>query len=193
MKDMKIYSESDAHGILLNEAEDKFVWDRLKELNFNPSYSLPSRTFSHLPFDADVYDVGKMTADDMDRLNELAVQAVINVTVKDELVYALDWQHSSLLFDPRKPETMRNFYVNDKRYHGGGYNVYFPDFFPDGDYYFFIAKDFRFGWLGHPWQQTVWIFGSRFKKEIAKIADEVNMTVLDSKQVRKGFFAVCKK
>ncbi len=31
---MKIYSESDAHGILLNEAENKFVWDRLKELNF---------------------------------------------------------------------------------------------------------------------------------------------------------------
>ncbi len=88
----------------------------------DPSYSSPSRTFRHLPFDADVYDVGKMTEDDINRLNELAVQAVINVTVKDESVYAPDRQHSSLLFDPRNPETMRNFYINDKGYHGGGYN-----------------------------------------------------------------------
>lgn len=33
--------------------------------------------------------------------------------------------------------------------------------FPDGDYYIFLSEDFRDGWFGHPWEQTVCIFGQR--------------------------------
>ncbi|MDQ0899197.1 DUF2716 domain-containing protein [Paenibacillus sp. V4I7] len=32
-------------------------------------------------------------------------------------------------------------------------------FYPDGDYYLFINKDFLWGYLGHPWEQTISIFG----------------------------------
>ena len=29
----------------------------------------------------------------------------------------------------------------------------------DGDYFIFLAEDFRFGVFGHPWEQTMCIFG----------------------------------
>lgn len=29
----------------------------------------------------------------------------------------------------------------------------------DGDYYLFVAGDLRFGWLGHPWEGTVCVYG----------------------------------
>lgn len=39
------------------------------------------------------------------------------------------------------------------------YSKYFPTYCPNGDYYFFIDVNFHFGYLGHPWQQKVWIYG----------------------------------
>jgi len=30
---------------------------------------------------------------------------------------------------------------------------------PDGDYHIFLADDFSFGTLGHPWEQTICVFG----------------------------------
>jgi hypothetical protein len=33
--------------------------------------------------------------------------------------------------------------------------------YPDGDYHFFIAKDFSWGILGHPWESTITIYGEK--------------------------------
>lgn len=30
---------------------------------------------------------------------------------------------------------------------------------PDGDYFLFLARDLRFGWLSHPWEQSVCVCG----------------------------------
>lgn len=33
---------------------------------------------------------------------------------------------------------------------------------PDGDYYLFVTADHRLGCLGHPWEQTLCVFGAGF-------------------------------
>lgn len=82
-----------------------------------------------------------------------------------------------MLYDPRNPEEQKNFVVNDERYWGGGYNVYFPPFYPDGDYYFFIDESFEFGLLGHPWRQEIWIFGEPLLTEFKKVHTELGWTI----------------
>lgn len=32
---------------------------------------------------------------------------------------------------------------------------------PDGDHHIFLAEDFSFGTFGHPWEQTICVFGQQ--------------------------------
>ena len=61
----------------------------------------------------------------------------------------------------------------NENYVGGEYIAFFPTFYPDGDYYFFIDDEYKNGYLGHPWRQEVLIFGNKLIEEIRKIADEL--------------------
>lgn len=61
---------------------------------------------------------------------------------KGQTVYALDWQHQGYIFDPH----------GDARPPCVG-----P--VPNGDYYTFVEKEFRYLWFGHPWEWTVCLYG----------------------------------
>lgn len=149
------------------------VWDRVyRELGFAPGIS------ETRPFDIKVpyaiYGIEKMTEPQIDYMENIAKQIFARIT--DGKIYALDWQHSALLYDPRDPDEQKDFWVADERYIGGGYNVYFPSFYPDGDYYFFIVEDFSFGWLDHPWRREVWIFGEKLLTEIESVYKDLGWT-----------------
>ena len=85
----------------------------------------------------------------------------------------MDWHHSAFLYDPRNLEEQQSFFVEDQRYVGGVYFAYFPSFYPDGDYYFFIDEQFRFGYLGHPWRREVWIFGEALLPRFEQVHQRV--------------------
>lgn len=163
-------------GIMLLDDNEEYerVWDRVyKELGFKPGMR------ESVPFEIHksytVYGIENMTEPQIDKLE--AVGKEILARISPGRVYALDWQHSALLYDPGNPEEQKNFVVNDERYWGGGYNVYFPSFYPDGDYYFFIDESFEFGLLGHPWRKEIWIFGELLLSEFKKIYTELGWTV----------------
>jgi len=65
----------------------------------------------------------------------------------DDFVLALDWQHPGYQFRPRLASAPTDW------------ESWLVPALPDGDYYLFLATDFRFGWLSHPWEQTVCCFG----------------------------------
>lgn len=167
--------------MLLSDSESHEIWDRVcEEFRFQPS------VYKNVPFKIKVpyvvYDIGGCEENKIDLMQEVITDIFIDCTKEGERMYALDWQHSDFLFDIRKPEEQRSFFVKDERYHGGGYMAYFPSYYPDGDYYFFIAEDFRFGYLGHPWQQKVWIFGNQLIQEFKEIAETIGF-VLDSNNI----------
>ena len=96
---------------------------------------------------------------------------------EDDWIYALDWHHSYFRYDPRLPITEHSHWVEDERYMGGGYDAYFPDFYPDGDYYFFVQRDLKWGWLGHPWRREIWIFGAPLLHALSPRLEELGFPV----------------
>lgn len=145
--------------LITDRAEYLAVWDRVNtELGFRPDCRHRTHSFDcYVPFRLDkpyvVYDISQMEDVHCNRMKKLVHNAFVQAAKDGKRMYALDWQHSAFLFNPRNPDEMKSVKTED------GYSAYFPDFYPDGDYYFFIDEAFRFGYLGHPWREEVWIFG----------------------------------
>ncbi|EOH75671.1 DUF2716 domain-containing protein [Enterococcus malodoratus] len=102
--------------------------------------------------------------------------------LKDQkYMYALDWQHTCYEYYPQVKTRKENpTFILDERYHGGGYNAYFPEFYPNGDYYLFFSKDLSWGYLTDPWRQHIFVYGEQLRKEIQKNAQYLGFTLIES-------------
>jgi hypothetical protein len=66
-----------------------------------------------------------------------------------ERLAVLDWQHPGYWFRPGQHAA-----TGSKASHTMPVTV-----FPNGDYYVFVSEDLRTGTFGHPWEQTLCVFG----------------------------------
>lgn len=158
--------------LLDDTPEYDLIWDKIYEkLKFNPSIKAHA-----VPFEIDeryaVYKIDEMTEQQVDTIDDIISKIFVDISKEGSRMYALDWQHSAFLFDPRNKDEQQSFWKEDSRYIGGGYNAYFPSFYPNGDYYFFIDEFFRFGYLGHPWRKEIWVWGHEL---IDKIDENCNV------------------
>ncbi len=170
--------------IIHNHTEYSAVWNKVYEkLNFKPSCQLRTHSLEGtLPFEIkishSIYAIEFMDESQIDKMDDLIRNCMIRCTLDDRKWYALDWQHSAFIFSPNNILEQQDVWVDDEKYFGGGYHAFFPSFYPDGDYYFFIDEKFENGYLGHPWRQEVWVFGSAFENEIGKIYKELGWKVI---------------
>ena len=149
----------DTYYSILGEEESKQIWDRINaELQFQPSIRVNTLPF-RLSEPYLVLDLACAAQGQVEKLLAEVPGALAACLGEDDWIYALDWHHSYFRYDPRQPITGHSFWVEDRRYSGGGYNAYFPDFYPDGDYYFFVQRELNWGWLGHPWRREIWLYG----------------------------------
>ncbi len=51
--------------------------------------------------------------------------------------------------------------------------AYFHAFYPNGDYYFFIEKYGAFGYLSHPWRDSLMVYGDALIREFEKIYQQI--------------------
>ena len=159
--------------MILNDEQRKAVWDRVdNELQFFPNCADRNSDALFPPFVINknhvIYGIESTNDDKTEGMESLITKAFIKCTEPGERIFALDWQHSAFLYDPRNADEQQSVFVSDEKYMGGGYNAYFPGYYPDGDYYFFISEDFRFGYLTHPWRQEVWVFGDELIEEFER-------------------------
>lgn len=160
---------------VLSNEEDNYVWNQVMErFSFNPKYdSNNDMQFLKLPKPYCIYDMHlfegylkdttiEITEEYYNEFNEHIAEIFINCMGTHNNMYALDWQHQSFRYNPKSNEKLPKMIEADN------YNIYFPDFYPDGDYYFFIAKDFSWGYFTHPWTQQLWVFGYQLISEIKK-------------------------
>lgn len=123
------------------------VWDRFyEEFQFRPSiYKKDWPSFRELkPFIT--YDISSVfrreeVADDFD---DKLFESLKFCVEKKEYIYGLDWQHESFLYNPHLSIPK---------------GIWATPFFPDGDYYFHLNRNFEWGILSHPWEQSMCIFG----------------------------------
>ena len=158
--------------LIEDKIEIKEIWDKIYSLFcFSPDYynkSQPSFTFpQHIKY-VKTHDISGMcqvlNPHDVDGNYRTTVQIDTLKTIfaecmdEDDFIYALDWHHSCFKYDPRVKEPYEYYMMyetlEDTR-------AYFPFFYPDGDYYLFVSKDFNWGYFTHPWQKKAWVFGKR--------------------------------
>jgi hypothetical protein len=133
--------------------DDTISWNFMYEtLHFTPSVQLrpgiveptPSITYDI----GHIYTVGETQAQHLEEdLNQKTLTALQACTRPEQRLYALDWQHPCYWFYPHRmlgPSNAEDWYV---------------PVLPNGDYYIFLAENFSFGIFGHPWEQTMCIFG----------------------------------
>ncbi|APT48770.1 sugar epimerase [Bacillus safensis] len=138
--------------IPLKDKELKFAWKTFaREFKFKPSISrfpafqAPS---PYITYDISAYfeDSFLLHADeDLEKKALLSLQE--NITGTDEYMLALDWQHECYWITP---------YGSFEKDEFGEWKV---PVLPNGDYYFFLSKEMNWGLLGHPWEQSITIFG----------------------------------
>jgi hypothetical protein len=129
------------------------VWDRFyAQFDFRPSmHRFPAITE---PAPSVTWNLRSLDDDPgysrLDRLVEV-VHARITTLVGDGSILCLDWQHTGYRVWPSLvgPD-------NIDPPGGPGWPL---SPCPDGDYFIYLAEDFRFGTFGHPWEPSLCVFG----------------------------------
>jgi hypothetical protein len=75
-------------------------------------------------------------------------------------VVVLDWQHQTYRCRPHK---VRDEEPPDE--------MWPTEIYPNGDYYIWLAGDFRYGTFGHPWEPSLCVFGEELLAAVAEIGD----------------------
>jgi hypothetical protein len=136
---------------ILEETESLEVWQRFARVfEFKPSMavSLDNPTFKE-PLPSVTFDVSDDSEDENsteDDFDKRMLEHLARCTEKDEEVYILDWHHTCYAIYP---------------HHITARDCPFTLFYPNGDYIITLSKDFSWGTLGHPWEQSICIFGSK--------------------------------
>ena len=142
------------------------IWDKIfTEYSFYPSVSSRKRW---------LIPNGVFQAFRFDHIWKEQQEAIVNAILCDvigEEMYALDWQHDCFLFDPHEKIPIGYEYYDIER----NCNVYFPEYYPDGDYHFFISRDWNFGLYGHPWKKELIVVGEDLIFAIEKKCSELGL------------------
>ncbi|WP_206509775.1 DUF2716 domain-containing protein [Rhodococcus sp. KRD197] len=104
-----------------------------------------------MAFDLGADDVrtGSSFAARVDAINAEALRCFVTEFADDPTFVVLDWQHMCYRFD-----------ANAHAVAGEDAEWRVP-VYPNGDYYIFAQDDFREGTFGHPWEQTLCVYGPR--------------------------------
>ncbi len=152
------------------DKEDDQIWNKIySELEFSPSDSIfPS---FKVPSPFVTYDISHYFGESIDLniysdLEDKALQAFKENTSSNEYIMALDWQHECYWVNPHV-EFERN-----------EFDEWMIPVFPNGDYYFFIQKDFKWGYIGHPWEKSITIFGKELIESFERNKPEMFQNIL---------------
>lgn len=138
----------------LTDREDRAIWEKVRsKLSFNP----PRQPGYHAPAPSLTYSVKAAYGTEADELcsdlDSKALKIFKGATSPDDFLLALDKHHACYRFYPHLMT----------KADGDDWPI---SAMPDGDYHLFLEKDFRFGWLGHPWDMTICLFGKPLLEQV---------------------------
>ncbi|MFJ8166570.1 DUF2716 domain-containing protein [Streptomyces sp. NPDC096136] len=150
--------------------DDLPLWDRFcADFDFTPSMThRPAITEPSPSAVWNLHSHHRIVADLAAELDAVVQRGLLAATGPGESVYWLDWQHDGYRYDPRRTG------VPGRPPRPG------PGTYPDGDYYLHLTHDLRLGTFGHPWEQTLTIWGPAL---LAAVEDE--LTALLGAPVRR--------
>ena len=153
----------------LSDAEHVEVWDRFRtRLAFKPSVQAAEWPGIHEQAPFVTWAIPDPWSEpEIDDLHQRALAAFRGALPPGERMYALDWQHRSWWLRPHS--TIDRWEVPA---------------LPNGDYFIFLAPELNWGWFGHPWEQSICVFGERLLPELAARPPELFRRVLRRSEAR---------
>ncbi|MGW6688356.1 DUF2716 domain-containing protein [Streptomyces sp. NPDC054961] len=141
--------------------DDGPLWDRFSaDFDFKPSTTyLPAITDPDPSAVWNLHSHHRLLPDLFERLDATVQRALLAATEPGEFVYWLDWNHDGYRYDPRRTGV-------PGRPARPGKGTY-----PDGDYYLQVTDDLRLGTFGHPWEQTLTVWGPKL---LAAVEGDLN-------------------
>ena len=122
----------------LTQAEYDDVWDRFVNVfAFKPSVHSADWPSFDPPGRFITWSVSAEAT-----LDDFALAAFRRSLPPGQRMFALDWQHTCWSFDPH-----------------AAFERWEVPVVPNGDYYLFLSPQLEWGWLGHPWEESICIFG----------------------------------
>ena len=136
---------------LLDRETENILWNKIdQEYQFSPAYEKTPYPWIQIPSPFRSFSLKTVWNDGQEALvNSFFVQLGVSE------LNVLDWQHDCFSFCPNGFGKLVKEYYDDER----NCNVYFPSYYPDGDYHFFIDQDGKFALFGHPWLQEIVVYG----------------------------------
>ncbi|GAA4936486.1 DUF2716 domain-containing protein [Streptomyces coeruleoprunus] len=151
--------------VALPEAEYRRVWGRFYEdFDFRPSMSSFEWPAIKEPVASVTWRLAALDDDPgyerLDRLVDVIKQGLTSCVGPQGTLLALDWQHTSYRFAPQEV--------------GGPEQPAWPlSPYPDGDYCIYLTEDFRLGSFGHPWEESLCLFGEELLDVTCAEVDKV--------------------
>lgn len=143
----------DITGENFSGREYQVIWKRVEErfsfssrISFRPPIADPPPSITY--FIGHVYSSSHDYIKLVTNLNRCMLTVFRRCVPTDGWLYALDWNHPGYRFRPHIA-----FNADDE-------NAWRVPVLPNGDYYLFLAEDLRFGVIGHPWEETIFVYGS---------------------------------
>lgn len=139
--------------VILDEDEYNRIWTKIdKVYQFKPSVDPKAGEWIRLDPPYRAYRLTRF----WDEKQEGIVRQIMRRVIREEM-YALVWNSDCFIFHPDEMITPGLQYRDFER----GVNVYFPSYYPDGDYYFFVSTDWANGLYGHPWRKEIRVKGEK--------------------------------
>ncbi|MEU8437618.1 DUF2716 domain-containing protein [Streptomyces sp. NPDC029216] len=150
--------------------DDGPLWDRFSaDFAFKPSMThRPAITEPSPSAVWNLHSHHRLVPDLPGELDAIVRRGLLAATGPGEFVYWLDWQHNGYRYDPRRVGIPGRPPVP-------GLGTY-----PDGDYYLHLTHDLRLGTFGHPWEQTLTVWGPSLLAAV-----EAELTALLGEPVRR--------
>ena len=104
------------------------------------------------------------------KYQESIVNEILKQVSSDD-IYALDWQHDCFIFNPAENIGINTEWYDEQR----ECNVYFPTYYPNGDYYAFVSADYTYGMFGYPWTKEIYIVGDKLIALFNECKSELNL------------------
>ena len=139
--------------VILDEDEYNRIWTKIdKVYQFKPSVDPNAGEWIRLDPPYRAYRLTRF----WDEKQEGIVRQIMRRVIHEEM-YALVWNSDCFIFHPDEKITPGLQYRDFER----DVNVYFPSYYPDGDYYFFVSTDWANGLYGHPWRKEIRVKGDK--------------------------------
>ena len=156
--------------IILDYNKYSAIWDKIcYDFQFYPSCEINSKPWLSLPMSYKKYHLNGFFTEEQEKIVN-SIFCRVNATN----MYALDWRHDCFIYNPCEEVPLDYWFYDAER----NCNVYFPSYYPDGDYHFFVSFDWSIGLYGHPWKKEIFVVGDQLITEFERAQKMLNITEL---------------